>query len=35
MFSYVGLMQLEPVKDSGIDLEKEYRQALRLFQDAD
>jgi hypothetical protein len=32
---YVGLKQLEPSLNSGIDLEAEYRQALTLFQDAD
>ena len=32
-YMYVGLKQMEPGMDTGIDLEKEYRQALALFQD--
>ena len=33
-YMYVGLKEIEPGLDSGIDLGKEYQQALALFQDA-
>ena len=33
-YMHVGLKQLEPGIDTGIDLEKEYRSALELFQTA-
>jgi tetratricopeptide (TPR) repeat protein len=31
-YMYVGLKQIEPGVDTGIDLEKEYRSALELFE---
>jgi tetratricopeptide (TPR) repeat protein len=33
-YMYVGLKQMEPGIDTGIDLEKEYRRAMELFRDA-